>query len=154
MEDSNSFVLQIPIVKIKQVRQSKAKYNTSLSSPENIISMLDPIIKDADREVFIVIGLSTRNIPNVINVVSVGTLNSTASSPRDVFKALILSNCASFICVHNHVGGTLSPSESDKKITDTLGELGDKLEIKLLDHIIIGENKKFYSFRQNVPREF
>lgn len=154
MEDSKSFVLQIPIVKIKQVRQSKAKYNTSLSSPENIISMVNPIIKDADRELFIVIGLNIRNVPNVINVVSIGTLTSAAASPRDVFKSLILSNCASFICVHNHVSGNISPSDSDKKITNVLGELGDKLEIKLLDHIIIGENNNFYSFSKHSPKEF
>ena len=98
---------------------------------------------------FIVIGLDTIHKPNVINVVSVGTLNSAPACPRDVFKALILSNCAAFICVHNHVSGSLNPSESDRNVTKVLFELGNKLDIKMLDHVIIGYDKEYWSFHQN-----
>lgn len=142
-------ILYIPIVKIKQVRQSRAKYNASVISPKDILSMLSPIIKNSDREMFIVIGLSMRNVPNVINVVSIGTLSSTQVAPREVFKPLILSNCASFICVHNHVGGTLQPSGPDRMVTSNLYKLGDLMDIKLLDHLIICGKDEYWSFREN-----
>jgi DNA repair protein RadC len=142
-------ILNIPIVSIKQVRQSKAKYNTVISAPENIISMIDPILKNADREMLIVIGMNSGNIPNVINVVSIGTINCAPASPRDIFKALILSNSSSFICVHNHLGGTLSPSNEDRRLTELLSKVGEMLEIKLIDHLIFVDRNKYWSFHQN-----
>jgi DNA repair protein RadC len=143
MDDYNIYV---PIVKIKQVRQTNAKYNHKISRPEDIIEMLYPMYRDIDREIFIVVGLDTSNRPNVINIVSIGTLNSTAVSPREVFKPLILSNCASFICVHNHVSGQLIPSECDKNVTRVLISIGNQLNINLVDHLIVNASKEHYSF--------
>ena len=142
-------IFKVPIVKIKQVRQRTVLYNSPICTPENIVSMLKPIYHDIDREQFVVVGMNAQNFPNVVNIVSIGTLNSTQVGPREVFKPLILSNCLTFICVHNHMGGTLEPSNHDVYITKTLAELGDKLEIKLLDHIIIGFDDSYYSFSKS-----
>jgi DNA repair protein RadC len=142
-------IIHIPIVSIKQVKQKQAKYNTIISAPQNIISMISPILNNADREMVIVIGLNGSNVPNVINVVSVGTINSAPASPRDIFKALILSNCSSFICVHNHVGETLRPSPEDVKLTDILAKLGKMIGIELVDHLIYVDKNNFWSFREH-----
>ncbi len=94
-----------------------------------------------------VVGLDSQNTPNVINTVSIGTLNATCVSPREVFKWLILSNCMSFICVHNHLSiGDLIPSEADKSVTGILCKVGKMLDIKLTDHLIINADKRFFSF--------
>jgi DNA repair protein RadC len=136
----------IPIVIIKQVRHSKAKYDCKLSRPDDVADLIFPLVRNIDREVFIVIGLDSSNTPNVINTVSIGTLNSTYVSLREVFKSLILSNCASFVCAHNHVSGSLIPSECDKEVTAKLRDAGNLLDIKLIDHLIIGHGKTFFSF--------
>jgi DNA repair protein RadC len=144
MEDTT--LLKVPIVRIKQVKQKTVEYHSNIYSAKEVISMINPIYRDLDREQFTVIGLNSQNQPNVINIVSVGSLNSAPVSPREVFKPLILSNCLSFICVHNHVSGAIQPSESDKTVTRILYELGRKLDIQLLDHIILGSGKAYFSF--------
>ena len=141
--------MNIPIVVIKQVRHSKAKYDRTLSRPDDIVDMLFPLFHNIDREIFIVVGLDSNNVPNVINTVSVGTLNSACVCPREVLKPLILSNCASFICADNHVSGNTVPSEPDKRTTVMLRNAGRMLEINLLDHLIIGHDKTFFSFNSS-----
>jgi len=142
-------IIYIPIVSIKQVRQSKAKYNSALSRPDDIVDLIYPMIKNSDREAIFIIGVDIKNIPNVINKVSVGTLNYVCAIPRDIFKPLILSNCASFFLIHNHVSyGDICPSEVDKKVTSELYDSGKNINIILLDHIIIGQDKKYYSFQK------
>jgi DNA repair protein RadC len=135
-------------VKIYQVRQTSAKYDAALTRPQDIIALVNKSFDKLDREITVVVGLNTSNVPNVINVVSVGTLDSAMIVPRDLFKPLILSNSRSFILLHNHPSGSLTPSECDKDITKKLIELGKMMQIELLDHIIIGYGDDFCSFRQ------
>ncbi len=94
--------------------------------------------------------LSTVGQPININVVSVGTLNASMISPREVFKSAILSNAAAFICFHNHPSGSVKPSLEDVITTQRLKEASEVMDIKMMDHIIIGGgNGKTYSFKRN-----
>jgi DNA repair protein RadC len=138
----------IKIVKIYQVRQTSAIYDAALSRPHDVINLVKKVFANLDREITVVVGLNTANHPNVINIVSTGTVDSAVIVPRDVFKPLILSNCRAFILLHNHPAGTLSPSECDKEITRKLIELGKMMQIELLDHLIIGCCNDFVSFRE------
>jgi DNA repair protein RadC len=141
-------IKNVNIVKIYQVRQTSAQYDVSLTRPEDIIDLVKKVFANLDREITAVVGLNTCNVPNVINVVSTGTIDSAIIVPRDVFKALILSNSRAFVLFHNHPAGGLIPSECDKEITKRLLDLGKMMQIELLDHIIIGYGNDFCSFRQ------
>jgi DNA repair protein RadC len=77
-----------------------------------------------------------------------GTLHSSLVHPREVFKAAILSNAAGFILAHNHPSGELTPSKDDIAVTERIKEAGDLLGIDLLDHIIVGDGKRYTSFRE------
>lgn len=80
-----------------------------INRPEDISFIVEPILGNLDREMLLVLGLNTKNKVNMVSVCSIGTVNSSVSSVREVFKALLLSNCLSFIVVHNHPSGdTLS----------------------------------------------
>lgn len=92
-------------------------------------------------------------LDNHINIIKekllfIGTLNYSMIHPREIFKEALLSDATSIICVHNHPSGNTNPSMEDLNITKKIVELGNKLGIKLLDHIIIGNNS-FYSFYEN-----
>lgn len=77
-----------------------------------------------------------------------GTLYALMVSPREVFKSSILSNAASFICLHNHPSGNPEPSEEDIKATKRLLECGRLLDIRMLDHVIVAaESGKMFSFK-------
>ena len=95
-------------------------------------------MKTWDRERFVTIALDGAHRILGIEEVSVGCLNSAPVSPREVFKALILVNAAAFICVHNHPSGDPTPSKEDFRVTQKLREAGGLLDIRLLDHIVIG----------------
>lgn len=78
--------------------------------------------------------------------ISIGTLNASIIHPREVFKSAIRESANSIILVHNHPSGDPKPSEEDMQITEKLFEAGKLLDIKVLDHVIIGKDN-FHSFK-------
>jgi len=105
---------------------------------------------DLDREVFMILNLDTALRPINLNVVSMGTLSETMVHPREVFKASILSNASSVICIHNHPGGDVTPSDPDIAVTNRLTECGKILGIEVADHLIIGgRDGTYFSFQES-----
>ena len=93
--------------------------------------------------------LSTKGEVNHISIVSIGNLNSALVSPREVFKVAILSNANSVILFHNHPSGKCLPSDEDRQTTQRLCEAGEILGISVMDHIVVGGSKGYYSFWKN-----
>ena len=102
-------------------------------------------IKDWTKEVFLVFCLNTTQRIISREIVSIGILDRTLVHPREIFRMAILRNAASIIIAHNHPSGRVEPSEADRVVTKTIKEAGDILGIKLLDHVIVGEDA-YYSF--------
>lgn len=139
---------RISIVSIKMVREASILYEVrKISSPGDAAELGRRFLDDADREQLLVCCLDTKNQPVALNVVSIGSLNSSIVHPREVFKAAILSNAASIIVFHNHPSGDPSPSSEDISITNRLKECGKIIGIDLIDHIIIG-NERHYSLKE------
>ena len=78
-----------------------------------------------------------------------GTLNRSIVHPREVFKVAILTNASKIICFHNHQSGNTDFSREDEVITKRLQKCGEILGIELVDHIIIGDDNKYFSFKEN-----
>ncbi len=72
-----------------------------------------------------------------------GTVNSSSVSPREVIEGLIKHNAVSLVFVHNHPSGNPEPSTNDKDLTRELVYAGKIMRIKVLDHMIIGDNRYF-----------
>jgi DNA repair protein RadC len=70
-------------------------------------------------------------------VISVGTLNSSLVHPREVFKSAIKESANAIILVHNHQSSNCSPSGEDELISEKLIEVGNLMQIKVLDHIVV-----------------
>lgn len=100
----------------------------------------------ADREIFILLFLNAKNFVTSIETHSVGSVDSSAVYPQQVLRSALLNNASSMICVHNHPSGDPDPSVSDREITKQLG-IGSKfVGIRLLDHVILGDAGRYYSF--------
>ena len=110
-------------------------------SPEDTANIIRDFIGDSDREIFVFLGLSTKNEPQVLQVVHTGSINSSIVHPRDVMKALILANCAACIISHNHPSNDVSPSPEDIKVTERLVAAGRILGIDVLDHLILATDR-------------
>ena len=109
-------------------------------SPEDAANIIRDFIGDSDRERFVVLGMSTKNEPQVLQIVHTGSINASIVHPRDVMKALILANCASCVVGHNHPSNDVTPSPEDIDVTERLVEAGKILGIDVLDHIILSSN--------------
>lgn len=76
-----------------------------------------------------------------------GSVKMSLISPREIFMAALQYKAVNVILIHNHPSGDASPSKADREITLIVKEMGEKLDIPLLDHIIIGDNR-YTSFRE------
>ena len=143
-------VKRVDIVSLKLVKESSVLYETrKISSPYDAYKLIKNFLIDSDREKFVVACLDTKNQPVNISVVSIGSVNSAIVHPREVFKVAMLSNASKIICFHNHPSGNLKCSKEDENITNRLKECGEILGIELVDHIIVGDNDTYFSFKEN-----
>lgn len=101
-----------------------------------------------DRETFVVLYLNTKNRVIKKEIVSYGSLNATIVHPREVYKEAILNSAAHVVVAHNHPSGDPTPSNEDLEITEKLYKAGEVIGISLLDHVIIGEEGQYYSFKE------
>jgi len=114
-------------------------------SAQEIFDYLYHSMRDLKKEIFKVIYLNSQNQIVETGDLFEGTINSSAISPREVVESAIRNNAASLIFVHNHPSGNPEPSKSDKELTRDLVYAGSIMRIRVLDHIIIG-NDRYFSF--------
>lgn len=120
---------------------------TKLHHTNTVYKYYKEKLKDTMQEHFYAVYLDNQKTIIKEKLLFMGTLNYSMVHPREIFKEGLLVNAACIICVHNHPSGDITPSIQDTKITQKLKELGDLLNIPILDHIIIG--KGYYSFYEN-----
>ncbi len=111
----------------------------SIRTPQDVATLLINEMRYFDREHFRVILLNAKNRVLSIETVSVGTLNSSAVHPRELFKPAIRNSAAAVILVHNHPSGDPTPSRQDITVTERLKEAGEILGIEVLDHVVVGD---------------
>ena len=141
---------KIPIYKIMLVRDSSQNSEIKkIKTPTDAVGILQKYLSGTDRENFVVMMLDAKNQVIGINTVSIGSLSSAPVHPREVFKPAILSNTAGVILCHNHPSNDPTPSGDDRSLTERLTLAGELMGIPVLDHIIITETEKYYSFREN-----
>ena len=112
-----------------------------IKNPSDIASYYMEKLKDLKKEYFIAVFLDSKNKVIKDEVISIGTLNSSLVHPREVFKEAIKNLANSIILVHNHPSGNVEPSDEDHGVNKVLVETGNLVRIKVLDHLIVGENK-------------
>lgn len=138
---------EIKVVNVRLVKEPSIYSTREVTSPEAVMEVVAGELKKYDREVFAVLNLKTNGKPINLHICSVGTLDAAMINPREAFKAIILSNAAAFICIHNHPSGNCEPSQADIAVTERLVKCGELMGIKMLDHIIIaGETGEQTSF--------
>jgi DNA repair protein RadC len=132
----------LPRYRVTLVRENRAVPPSSpLTTSVTAAALLRPLFAGLDREQFLVCGLDAKHSIIGVNIVSIGSLTLAIVHPREVFKPLILMNAAAWICAHNHPSGDVAPSEEDRVLTSRLRQGADLLGIRLLDHLILTEER-------------
>ena len=100
-------------------------------------------MRGAKKEKFKVLFLDAKNQILEEETFFEGTVDTSAIYPREVIKSALQHNASALIFVHNHPSGDPSPSQNDREITQELIFAAKMIQIKVLDHIIIGNNRYF-----------
>lgn len=119
------------------------------------LSILAPVLAELDREEVCVVNLDGKGRPINFNVVSIGSVNASLVTGRELYKTAILSNAAGMIMFHNHPSSDLQMSKMDRDVTEKMMYASLLLDIAFYDHIIVaGGTGETFSMRENVPELF
>lgn len=119
----------------------------SLQSAESVALYFMEEMRHEEREVLMLCMFDTQCALLGAEMISVGTINASLISPREIFRRALLGQAAHIILLHNHPSGMPHPSMQDKLVTRKVQDCGQMLGITLSDHIIIGDNR-YFSFKE------
>lgn len=128
------------------IKQDKI-VDVRITSPEIVYDYYRNIVNEY-QEYFYCLYLDSGKKVLAEKLLFMGTVNRSMVHPRDIFKEAYTLNAVAFICVHNHPTGDVRPSREDEIVTNNLRQIGELMGIKLVDHVIVSENK-YYSFLEN-----
>lgn len=126
-----------------------------LDRPDKIAEYLRSAFDESPmQEAFYCVYLDRKNHPLGRHLITLGTVDSTLVSCREVFRGAILAGACALVVAHNHPSGDPAPSAADLHVTRKLRDAAKVIEIELLDHVIVGDAKGdplgrgVYSFRE------
>jgi len=139
---------------IKVVRVSEGAPSCKIDHPKRAATYWRHTITserwfDPGKEHLVAIILSTRYGVHGHSLVSIGSLNESIAHPREIFRAAVAGGGYGIILMHNHPSGDPSPSESDQRLTKRITECGELLQIPMIDHIIVGKGRLYFSFKES-----
>lgn len=130
----------------KRYRSDEArKIGKRISSSSDAAAILTPLMRDLKIELFKVVYLDSKN--RILEIVdsAPGTVDRAFPIVREIFKKGLELQATMMICAHNHPSGDPAPSREDTNFTKELHEAGKIMSIRMIDHLIIGDNR-YYSF--------
>ncbi len=116
-----------------------------VSSSTEVFDYLSVVMRGLKNEVFKVLHLDAANRVIAVEDLSEGTVNASGVSVRSVVEAALRHHSVSLVLAHNHPSGEVHPSIADKTLTQELVQATRLVNVKVLDHLVIGDNR-FYSF--------
>lgn len=130
-------VAELTIRMAKAVRKEAPFFNT----PDAVAQYYMQDMRHLEQEQVVLLMLTSKSRYLKEQVISTGTVNSSLISPREIFVEALRYNAVFIILVHNHPSGDPNPSKEDYVITKRIQEVGVLIGIKLMDHVIIGDNR-------------
>jgi DNA repair protein RadC len=129
----------------KRMSSQSSGKKVKMETSRCFVEHFTPFMKNLKKEIVKLVLLNPKLFVIKDLTISEGSLNSSVLHPREVMIPAIKESAASFAVIHNHPSGDPSPSQQDMEITHRLNKTGQIIGIKMVDHIIIGDNK-FFSF--------
>ncbi|HVY54499.1 MAG TPA: DNA repair protein RadC [Thermodesulfobacteriota bacterium] len=126
----------------------KMKKGDLLSSPESVLKFVRVSLSGMMNEAFMVIYVNVKNEVIDHSLLHEGTVDNVAVYPRRIIESALSRNSAGIILVHNHPSGNPRPSPEDRALTNEIVDAAKTLDIRVLDHIIVGKDG-YFSFMEN-----
>ncbi|WP_026660205.1 RadC family protein [Butyrivibrio sp. AC2005] len=131
-----------------RIARSRAMKRLDFNNPETVADYYMEKMCNYQREHTVLACLNTQDQLICEYEISVGTVKAAALSPREIFIHAVKNHAVKIILLHNHPSGDPTPSYADLELTEQIRDAGNLLDIKLNDHIIIGDHR-YYSFKEN-----
>lgn len=112
-----------------------------IASPEAAAELLMPMLQDLDREHCVTLNLDVKHRLIATTTVSIGSVDHTFMSPREIFRDALLHGASALVIAHNHPSGDAEPSRDDELVTKRIGQAGDLVGVDVLDHVVIGHRR-------------
>lgn len=143
--DEDAIVAQA--IEILESRMKKVIF--TVDSPAPIKQYLSTKLCQLEHEVFGIVYLDNRHQAFAVEELFRGTIDGASVYPREVVKSALSKNAAAIIFYHNHPSGKTAPSNADETITKRLKSALDLVDVRVLDHIIVGGVNNTYSFAEH-----
>jgi len=130
-----------------RISQATAKEGLQFCNSGSVADYFMEKLRHRNTECVILVSLDTKGQLIKESMMSSGSVKMALISPREIFLEALWSKAVNIILIHNHPSGDPTPSRADLKLTEDIKEMGEKLDIPLLDHIIIGDNR-YTSFKE------
>ncbi len=131
----------------KRIAQSSREKELVLDSPGSIAAYYMERMRHQEQEDMVAVFFDTKNHLLKDMLLTRGTVNSSLVSPREIFIEALRYHAVYVVLLHNHPSGNPEPSKEDMLVTQRIEHSGAMLGIRLIDHIIIGDNK-YISFKE------
>ena len=115
--------------------------DSALESPQAVRDYLKARLRHEPHEVFGCLFLDSKNRVIIFEVLFQGSIDSASVYPRQIVKRALFHNAAAVILTHNHPSGVAEPSDADRLLTDKLKHALALVEVRVLDHFIVGEGE-------------
>nr|QNO51595.1 hypothetical protein FJOHDBIG_00044 [Methanosarcinales archaeon ANME-1 ERB6] len=127
----------------RRMMSEEKAFKGAVKSSSDVADYLMPLMRDLKKELFKVLLLDKRNsITNVVDM-EMGTIDEVNPSIRDILLTVLKYQSPAIIVAHNHPSGDTEPSDADKSLTHGLIVAASAMELRVFDHIIIGDNQYF-----------
>ncbi|MEK6596157.1 MAG: DNA repair protein RadC [Pseudomonadota bacterium] len=142
--------LQAVLEMARRALGEELKNGNAMNSPEMVRDFLRLSLANKQHEVFIGIFLDAKNHTIATEELFSGTLTQASVYPREIVKRALHHNAAAIIFAHNHPSGIAEPSHADKILTQSLKQALAMIDVKVLDHFIIGNGTTMSFAEQNL----
>jgi len=124
-------------------RRTEEVSRQKITGSQDIFHLMSGRLSDLAHEEFWAILLNRANMVITQKIIGKGGVSGTVADPKLIFKAALDAKASGIIVVHNHPSGNLQPSQADKTLTEKLKQGGILMDLPLLDHLIVADNKYF-----------
>ena len=121
-----------------EIAQSQLPGTDALTSPDSVRRYLSVKLSHLEHEVFACLWLDNQHRCLNYEEVFRGTIDGATVYPREIVKCALHKNAAAVVFVHNHPSGVSDPSEADRRITERLTAALDLINVRVLDHLVVG----------------
>ena len=137
----------------KRFLKEKSLSKIKIKFSKDIVDYFIPYLRDMKKEIFKLVLLDGKNKIIKDVTLSEGTLTKSIVHPREVIKEAVTESAAALVLIHNHPSGDPHPSPDDIEVTNRIISACELVGIRVLDHIIIGDNNYFSFFNEGLIKE-